>query len=184
MTRRHRPTYDWRRKTKCVAEQLDEAHSAVEALGTALDEGNGSSSQHVEATAKDAVGFVAESVKNLRTEQPPAAEMDDLDRAGSTLAIGGGGVATVALDVMVNAMMALAATDDGDETDLLVSASLDAGNAYEVGVGIVEAVPQADEPGMVDLKQALRTEGSKALTKRVIQARHRVLAIRERVGTS
>lgn len=183
MTRRQHSTYDWRRKTERLAGQLNAAHSAAEGLGATLEKGDTSAVKNVEETAHDAVGFVAQSVKRLQVEQPPAKDMDEIDATGSTLAIDGAGVAAVALDVLVNAGVALARTEDLDDTDFLVAAILDAENAYEVGAAIVEAAPQSDEPGMVDLERALGTEGNKTLTKRLTQARPRVLAIKERVAS-
>ena len=184
MPTRQRPTYDWRSDTTRLAGQLDKAHSAVDVLSSALDEGDGVWAKNVEKMAHETVCFVADSVKTLKAKQPSTEAVDDLDAKGSSLALAAGGVATVALDVIVNALVALANTEDGDDTDFLVSASLDSEYAYEVGVAIVEAAPQSDEHGLVDLERALRSEGSKALTKKVTQARPRVLAIRERVGAS
>ena len=100
---------------------------------------------------------------------------------GSTLALGGSGVATIALDVMVSAMLALAATDDGDETDFLIGACLDAENAYEMSTAVVQDAPRRDTPAMLDLKRAFDTDGSVALRQRVITTRSRVREINERL---
>lgn len=180
MASRKRVTSDWRSRATSLAAQLDRAHCAVEALSAALEEGNGTSVKDAEDAAHEAVEDVARSVKSFKAEQP-FGESDGLDGTGSTVAIGGAGVATVSLDVMVKSMVALASTTDLDETDYLVSAGFDAENAYEVGVAVVGAAPNSDESGMVDLERALSTAGYKALTKRVTQARPRILAIQKQM---
>src|SRR6202030_4174965 len=91
------------------------------------------------------------------------------------------GAATEALDVMVNAMVALAATEDEEDTDFLIGACVDAGNAYEVGAAVVEAAPRTHGIAMLNLKRAFETEGSVALRKRVTGSRPLVLEINERV---
>jgi hypothetical protein len=173
--------YDWREKTMHLAWKLDRAHSTVEDLGAALDEGDDSSAQQVLRSAHEAVGSAAEAVKTLHAEQQPTA-LDEPEAIGSELAIGGSGVATVALDVMVNAMLALAATEDDDDTDFLIGACVDAGNAYEVSAAVVEAAPLTHGTAMLNLKEAFETEGV-ALRKRVSKARPRVLEIKERNGS-
>lgn len=182
MTAKLRRSCDWKKRARILSAQLGRAHKAANALGTALDEGDGKSVECAEEVAHDAVRFVAKTVKTFHAEQPPPMA-SEIDTEGAYLAVGGAGVATVALDVMVNAMVALAGTDDVDDTDFLVSARLDAELAYEAGVAVVEAVPKTDGPGMADLERALSTEGTKALTHRVTQARPQVLAIKDRSGS-
>jgi hypothetical protein len=176
----HRP-YDWRQRTAQLGVELARAHSALEDLGAALENGDEDSARDIAKSAHEAVGSVGYAVKALHSEQPPAEELDRPDAVGSTLAIGGSGVATIALDVMVRAMVALAATDDGDETDFLIGACLDAESAYEVSAAVVAAAPEKDAPEILDLRRAYDTEGSVALRKRVIEARPRVRAISARV---
>ena len=173
-------TFDWRHQAVQLASQLERAHSTMEELGAALDKGDDTSARHIAKSAHDAVGSVGYAVKALRSEQPPRQQLDKPDAIGSTLTIGGSGVATIALDVMVTAMLALAATDDGDEADFLIGACLDAESAYEVGAAVVQAAPRRDEPEILDLRRAYDTEGSVALRKRVIAARHRVREISAR----
>jgi len=176
----HSP-YDWRQKAVQLGFELERAHSTMEDLGAALEKGDQDSARHIAKSAHEAVGSVGYAVKALRTEQPPAQQLDKPDAIGSTLTIGGSGVATIALDVMVSAMIALAATDDRDETDFLIGACLDAETAYEVGAAVVQAAPRREAPEMVDLRRAYDTEGSVALRKRVIAARSRVHEISDRV---
>ena len=171
--------YDWREKTMHLAWKLDRAHSTVEDLGAALDEGGDASAHQVLRSAHEAVGSVAEAVKTLHAEEQPTEGLDEPEAIGSELAIGGSGVATVALDVMVNAMVALAATEDEDDTDFLIGACVDAGNAYEVSAAVVEAAPLTHGTAMLNLKEAFETEGV-ALRKRVTKSRQRVLEIRRR----
>jgi hypothetical protein len=173
--------YDWREKTVQLAFELERAHATMEDLGAALDKGDDVSARHIAKSAHEAVGSVGQAVKTLRSEQPPAEHLAQPDAIGSALAIGGSGVATIALDVMVSAMLALAATDDGDETDFLIGACLDAESAYEVSAAVVAAAPRRDVPEILDLRRAYETEGSAALRTRVIKARPRVRAIRRRV---
>ncbi len=110
----------------------------MEDLGAALEKGDDVSARHIAKSAHQAVGSVGHAVKTLRSELTPE-QLDRPDAVGPTLAIGGSGVATIALDVMVSAMVALAATDDGDEADFLIGACLDAENAYEVSTAVVAA---------------------------------------------
>ena len=84
---------------------------------------------------------------------------------------------------MVSAMLALAATDDGDDADFLIGACLDAESAYEVSAAVVHAAPQRDTPAILDLRRAYDTEGSVALRKRVLEARHRVREISAKTRT-
>ena len=132
---RHQQRYNWREKTVQLSWKLDSAHCALEDLGHALDAGDRAAARHIVRSAHEAVGSVGLAVKTLRTEQPPTEQLEQPDAIGSALAIGGSGVATIALDVMVNAMVALAATQDRDETDFLIGACLDAETAYEVERG-------------------------------------------------
>jgi hypothetical protein len=180
MTRSPRP-YDWREKTVQLAFELERAHATMEDLGVALDKGDDESARHIARSAHEAVGSVGHAVKSLRREHPPTEHLDQPDAIGSALAIGGSGVATIALDVMVSAMVALSATDDGDETDFLIGACLDAENAYEVSAAVVAAAPKRDVPEILDLRRAYDTEGSVALRTRVIKARPRVREISRRV---
>ena len=177
----HQRPYDWRQKTVQLAFELERAHATMEDLGVALDKGDDASSRHMARSAHEAVGSIGYAVKALRTEQPPAEQLDPPDAIGSTLAIGGSGVATIALDVMVSAMLALAATDDGDETDFLIGACLDAESAYEMSAAVVAAAPRRDVPDILDLRRAYDTQGSVALRRKVIKARPRVNEIRKRV---
>ena len=173
--------FDWREKTVRLEWKLDRAHSAMEDLGTALDEGDGASAHHVAVLAHEAVGSAALAVKTLHSDQPPTEHLNEPDAIGSTLAIGGSGVATIALDVMVNAMVALAGTDDEDVTDFLIGACIAAESAYEVSAAVVQAASTTDGPAMLDLQRAYETEGGVALRKKMAQARPRVRDINERI---
>ena len=176
--------HDWRKETKHLAGELERAHDVVEAMGTALDEADDAGAKSVEAVAHDAVVIAAQSVKNLTTKQrQPSDNPGESDALGSTLAVAGGGVATVALDVMVNAMAALATTDDNDDTEFLVGASLDAESAYEVGTAVVQASTSADLQRMVNLQRTLDTGACRALRERLIRSRPRVQAMKERAVT-
>jgi len=173
--------YDWREKTVRLEWKLDRAHSAMEDLGNALDEGDDASAHQVAALAHEAVGSAAQAVKSLHAEQPPTERLSEPEAIGSALAIGGSGVATLALDVMVNAMVALAGTDDEDDTDFLIGACIAAESAYEVSTAVVQAASTRDGPAMLDLLRAFETEGGVALRKKVARARPLVREINERI---
>jgi len=184
MTLDQQPSYDWRQKSMHLAWKLDRAHEGVEALAAALEADDVRSARRAARSVHGDVGAVAEEVKRLRAEQPPLASMDDPDAIGSALTIGGSGVATIALDVMVGAMVALAVTDDADEeTDFLIGACVDAESAYEASTAVVRAVPRTDGPALLNLKRAFGTEGEVALRRRVVQARARVREINNRAGS-
>ncbi len=173
--------YRWHEQAVDLAGQLQRAHGTMEDLGAALDSGDGAAARHIAQSAHEVVGSVGLAVKTLRTLQPPVDHLDDRDAIGSTLAIGGSGVATIALDVMVNAMLALAATEDVRDTDFLIGACLDAESAYEVSTAVVQAAPTRDAEAMVDLQRAYDTEGSVALRRHVIESRPMVRAIHDRI---
>jgi hypothetical protein len=164
-----------------LVRKLDRAHCAVEELGSTLDKGDDATTQHTARFAYQAVESAAHAVKTMRAQIPPDAPLSEPDAVGSTLALGGSGVATIALDVMVNAMLALAATDDEDDTDFLIGACVDAGSAYEVSAAVVQAAPRRDGAAMADLQRAFETEGGVALRKKLIEARPRVREIHDRV---
>ena len=177
MTMDHQYLYNWREKSMHLGWKLDRAHSSVEDVGAALNEGDDTSAPQIIRSAHEAVGSAAEAVKALQAEQPSTEGLDYPDAVGSALAIGGSGAATDALDVMVNAMVALAATEDEEDTDFLIGACVDAGNAYEVGAAVVEAAPRTRGIAMLNLKRAFEAEGEVALRTRVTKSRPRVLEI-------
>ena len=172
--------YDWRGKGFHLAWKLDRARNQVEDLGTALDKGDSRSVRRRFRSAHEAVRSVAKEVKTLHSEQPPTEHMEESAATGSTLVIRGSGAATVALDVMVDAMAALSATDDGGDTDVLVGACIDAEWAYEDSTAVVKAASRAQGSALNDLKRAFDTEGEVALRTRVTADRARVHAINER----
>ena len=178
------PAFDWRESALDLAWKLNRAHNLVDALGTALANGDDVSAQRSEEAAHNAVYSVARRLEAVRSELSPDIAMTESDAVGSTLAIGGSGVATLALDVMVNAKVALAATDETDETDdadFLVRACADAENAYEVAAAVVKAVPSREGPAVMELRRAFETEGGIALRRKLTKARPRVREIYERV---
>ncbi len=180
MTLEDRP-YDWRAAATHLVRKLARAHCAIEELGSTLEKGDEVSTQHTVRFAYEAVESAARAVKTMREELPPDAPLDEPDAVGSTLTLGGSGVATIALDVMVNAMLALAGTDDNADTDFLIGACVDAESAYEVSAAVVEAAPRRDGAAMADLQKAFDTEGGLALRRKLIEARPRVREIHDRV---
>jgi hypothetical protein len=161
---------------------LNRAYSAVDDLSVALDNGHDAAAQSIARSAFEAVGRVTGAVETLSAERPPEARMSEADAVGSAIAIGGSEVATAALDMMVNAMVALTTTDDEGDTDFLIGACVDAASAYQAGAAVVQAAPGTDGPAMMDLKQVLEAEGGAAVSQRVNDARPRVLEINARIG--
>lgn len=176
--------YDWRGRAFHLAWQLDRAHSAVQVLGEALEEGDRRSARRCFRSARESVGSVAREVKSLRSEQPSTKLSDEEALTGPALVLRGSGASVVALDVMVEAMAALSATQDVDDTDVLVSACIDAQRAYEDSTAVVKAASRAHGPALAALNSAFCTAGEVALRKRVTDGRVAVHAIKERVDLS
>ena len=174
--------YDWREKTTHLAWKLDRAHSTVKGLGAAIDAGSDRTAQRMAKTAHEVVDSAANAVESLQHEKPLAERLSETDVIGSTLAIESSGVAIVALDVMINAMLALAATDDEDDSDFLIGACIDAESAFEVGAAVAQAVPTSDGAAIRDLRRAFATEGGSALRRRVADAFPRVREVHDRTG--
>src|SRR5579863_646097 len=105
-------TFDWRENALHLVWKLNRAHRLINDLGTALDEGNEKSAQRRAEVAQNAVNSVARALSAMRVEPSPEVVLAEPDAVGSALALRGSRVATVALDVKVNAMMALAGTHD------------------------------------------------------------------------
>lgn len=174
--------YGWREQAAQVASELHRARSAVETLNSDLERNDTKSARRDFLAVREKLGSVAEQVKALRAEQPPIDELGEPDATASTLAITGSGVATVALDVLVNAMVAMSAAgdEDNEETDFLVGACMDAELAYLTCTAIVHAAPESEKSEVHELKQAFDTDGGKALRKRVNEAHSKVLQINRR----
>ena len=172
--------FDWREKAQHLAWKLNRAHNLIDDLGAALSEGDEKSAQRRAEVAQNAVNSVARALHAMLAEPTPDTQLAEPDVVGSTLTVGGSGVATLALDVKVNAMMALAATHDKGETDFLIGACGDAESAYEVAAAVVDAAPRRQGPAVMELRRAFETEGGIALRERLTKARPRVLAIYER----
>jgi len=119
----------------------------------------------------------------MRSEQSQKRHMDNATAIGSTLTIRGSDAATIALDVMVDAMAALHVTDDGEDADILIGACIDAERAYEDSVAIVQATSLAHGSAFTSLKNAFDTDGEVALRERVRKERAALRSINERVET-
>ena len=176
--------YDWRSGSRELVGRLDRARSAVEDLGDALEHGDDDSAHAMAHSALDAVGSVAVTVNSLSAQRPPEARLTESDATGSMLAIGGSEVANEALDLMVNAMVALAATDDdGDDADFLIGACLDAASAYQIGATALENAPKCSGEAIQDLKRAFDRHGETGLHERLARCRARAVAINQRLGS-
>jgi len=173
--------FDWRENALHLAWKLNRAHSLIDDLGTALDEGDEKTVQRRAEVAQNAVNSVVRALSAMRAEPSPEVALAEPDAVGSVLAMGGSGVATMALDVKVNAMMALAGTQDESETDFLIGACLDAESAYEVAAAIVEIVPRRQGSAVLELRRAFETEGGIAIRERLSQVQPRVREIYQRL---
>ena len=183
MTLAHPYEQTWRGKAAFVASKLDRAHAAVDVLGAALEKGHSRSTRRHYRAARNEVVSVAQEVKTLCTEQPPPESLPETTGTGSTLAIRGSGAATIALDVMVDAMAGLTATEEDADTDVLIGACLDAEHVYADSAAVVKAVSSAHGSALTDLERAFDTEGEVALRKKVRAARAQVRDINKRVGS-
>jgi hypothetical protein len=174
------PTFDWREKASHLAWKLNRARCLIDDVGTALDHGDEKSAQRRAEVAQNAVNSVARALSAMRGQPSPEVALAEPDAVGSALAMRGSGVATVALDVKVNAMMALAGTHDQGETDFLIGACVDAESAYEVAAAVVEAVPRREGSDLMELRRSFETEGGIALRQRLTQVQPRVREIYQR----
>lgn len=173
--------YVWRENALHLAPMLDRARNLIEDLAAALDEGDEESARLRAQVTHQAVNAVTGAVNVMRSELPAEGPpLSEPETVGSTLAIGGSRVATMALDVMVNAMMALAVTHDEGDTDFLIGACVDAESAFEVATAVVQAAPRRHGPAVMDLRRAYETEGEIALRERLLRARPRVSELYER----
>jgi hypothetical protein len=164
----------WRARAAFVSSKLDRAHSTVYLLGDTLENGDTRLARGPWHTARRAVDSVAREVKTLRDEQPPTEALDEPAVTGSALTVDGAGAATMALDVIVNSMVALSATEDEDATDVLVGACIDAAQVYEGSTAVVKAASQSHGSEVLDLKRAFDANGEVALRNRVAAARARL----------
>jgi hypothetical protein len=120
-------------------------------------------------------------VSTLRDEQPPTEEPEQPAVTGSALTIDGADAATMALDVMVNSMVALSATTDEDTTDELIGDCVDAARVYEGSAAVVKASLHSHGSETLDLKRAFDAEGEVALRNSVVGARARLGDLNEPV---
>jgi len=164
----------WRGKAAHLAFRLDRARSAVEGLGESFEQDDPGEARRRYSALRDEVVSLAAEVKELRSEQRSTRDMDKTTEKGSTLVIRGCGAATIALDVMIDAMAALAVTDEAEIVDVLVGACIVAQRAYDDGAAVVKAASFAHGSSLNNLERAFYTEGEAALRKGVTEARDRV----------
>ena len=167
----------WRGKATYLASKLDRARSALLGLGEAFEQDDGGEARRRYSALRDEVVSLAAEVKELRSEQLSTKDMDKATEKGSILVIRGCGAATVALDVMIDAMAALKFTDEGESVDVLVGACIVAQRAYDDGAAVVKAASIAHGSSLNNLERAFYNEGEAALRKEVTEARGRVHAI-------
>ena len=171
----------WRGRATFVASKLDRARSAVEALGDAFDEDDGAKTRRRYRSARDEIASIAAEVNGMRSEQLAVDEMEQSTATGSTLVIRGTGAATIALDVMVDALAALGSAEEVDDVDVLIGACIDGHQAFEDCAAVVKAAAKAHGTSLSNLERAFNTEGEVALRKRVSEARRKVHNVNARV---
>lgn len=164
----------WRARAAYLSTKLDRAHSCVYFLGDALEKGDSRAARGPWHSARRAVDSVAREVNTLRDEQPPPEEQEEPAVTGSALAIDGADAATMALDVMVNSMVALSATTDDEATDVLIGDCVDAARVYEGSAAVVKASLHCHGSETLDLKRAFDADGEVALRNSMVGARARL----------
>jgi hypothetical protein len=164
----------WRARAAFLSTKLDRAHDSVYFLGDALEKGDSRAARGPWHSARRAVDSVAREVNTLRDEQPPTEEPEEPAITGSALTIDGADAATMALDVMVNSMVALSATTDEETTDVLIGDCVDAARVYEGSAAVVKASLHSHGSETLDLKRAFDADGEVALRNSVVGARARL----------
>lgn len=164
----------WRVRAAYLSTKLDRAYSCVYFLGDALEKGDSHAVRGPWNSARRAVDSVAREVHTLRDEQPPTEEQEEPAVTGSALTIDGADAATMALDVMVNSMVALSATTDEEATDVLIGDCVDAARVYEGSAAVVKASLHSHGSETLDLKRAFDADGEVALRNSVVGARARL----------
>lgn len=170
----------WRSSIAQFALKLDRTRESIHRLASTIEAGHSRLAQRRYRMARQQVESLVEDVKVLRSERPPANDLDEATATGSMLAIRGSVAATVALDVMTEAMTALPSVDDGCDSDELIGAVLDATQSYEDSRAIVIAASRAHGSTIGTLQRAFDTEGEIALRERVGAKRAAVHAISAR----
>ena len=164
----------WRARAAFLSTKLDRAHDSVYFLGDALEKGDSRAARGPWHSARRAVDSVAREVSTLRDEQPPTEKPEEPAVTGSALTIDGADAATMALDVMVNSMVALSATTDEETTDVLIGDCVDAARVYEGSAAVVKASLHSHGSETLDLKRAFDADGEVALRNSVVGARARL----------
>lgn len=164
----------WRARTTFLSTKLDRAHASVYFLGDALERGDTRVARAPWYSARQAVDSVAREVKTLRDEQQTTDDRAESTVTASSLTIDGADAATVALDVMVNSMVALSATEDEAASDVLIGDCVDAARVYDSSAGLVKAALQRRGTDVLDLKRAFDADGEVALRKSVLGSRARL----------
>ena len=167
----------WRGKAAFVVSKLERARQAVHMCGDACEGGDTAEARRHYRLARDEIASVATEVNGMRSEQLSANQMERTTMVGSTLAIRGCGAAVIALDVLVDAVAGLTATDDVDDVDALVGACIDAQRAFGDCTAIVKAATSAHGGSLYSLERAFNAEGEVALRRRVSDARRQVHSI-------
>ncbi len=169
--------HSWRGKAAFAVSKLERARRAVQVCGDACEGGDTTEARRHYRMARDEIASVATEVNSMRSEQLAAVQMERTTVIGSTLAIRGCGAATIALDVMVDAVAGLTVTDDVDDVDVLVGASIDAQQAFGDCTAIVKAAANAHGGRLDGLDRAFNSEGEIALRRRVSDARRRLQSV-------
>jgi hypothetical protein len=121
---------------------------------------------------------VARDIEALKTQRPAGSDAagsgeheQDTTSAGSALAVRGAEAAAMALDVMLDAVVALGSETERHETEVLIGACIDAEQGYAESTAVVRAAAKAQDDGIRRLEQAFDTDGGIALRRRLEQKR-------------
>jgi hypothetical protein len=174
MTTNRRTDHRWRRQAMHLGSKLRRAHVAVHSVAATLDKGHDRAARRRYAVARHQMDAVARDIEVLRAQRPdePRGEpVQDTASAGSMLAIRGAEAAAMALDVMLDAVVALGSETERHETEVLIGACIDAEQGYAESAAVVRAAAKAQDDGIRRLKMAFDTDGEIALRRRLKQKR-------------
>jgi hypothetical protein len=142
-----------------------------------VDEPHWAQSRH-RSELEDELSALTSEVKSMRDCRPSATDRATL---GMALAVEGGEAASLALDVLLDAISALhGEAIDGLDAELLLGACVDAEQAYEASAATVLASAHAEGLDLVNLDRAFRTEGQVGVRERLRRKSTGVAAIAAR----
>ena len=176
----HRPfEHHWRRSAAHLGTQLRRAHVAVHSVAATIDKGRTRSAHRRYATARHRIAAIAGDVAAFRAQRPGPEHLGETAAAGSALTLRGAEAATLSLDVMLDAVMALRAVDDRRETELLIGACIDAEQGFAQSVAVVRAAATAHAAAVRTLSKAFDSDGEQALRLRLVREKAALAGLQE-----